>query len=129
MGWLSSVALMKAGQLYLNPIFAFGVVLVLLGAGNWIVGTVQVAHYRALVDAGSKTGLNDGSAGAGGVASPKNTEILGRIHEEREKYNAARIKVDFFYVVLRGGLLLFLVGLGFSVFALVKTLRQNSPAR
>lgn len=129
MGWLSSVTVMKASQLYLNPVFAFGVVLVLLGAGNWIVGAVQVTHYRALVDAGSKTGLEDRFAGSGQPATPKNTEILGRIHEEREKYNAARIKVDFFYVVLRGGLLLFLAGLGFSVFALVRTIRRDAPAR
>ena len=120
---------MKASHLYLNPLFAFGVVLVLLGAGNWIVGAVQVTHYRALVDAGSKTGLEDRPVGSGQPASRKNTEILGRIHEEREKYNAARIKVDFFYVVLRGGLLLFLTGLGFGVFALVRTIRQDAPAR
>jgi len=120
---------MKASQLYLNPVFAFGVVLLLLGAGNWIVGAVQVAHYRALVDAGSKTGIEDRSAGSGQPAAPKNTKILGRIHEEREKYDAARIKVDFFYVVLRGGLLLFLTGLGFSGFVLVRTIRRDAPAR
>ncbi len=125
MGWLSSGTVMKASHLYLNSLFAFGVVLVLLGAGNWIVGAVQVAHYRALVEAGAKTGLGDGTAAP---SSAKNTEILGRIHEEREKYNAARIKVDFFYVVLRGGLLLLVTGLGFSVFALVRTMRQDAPA-
>ena len=129
MGWLSSVAVMKARQLYLNPVFAFGMALAVLGAGNWIVGAVQVTHYRALVDAGAKTGLANRSAGSGQPAAPKNTEILGRIHEEREKYDAARIKVDFFYVVLRGGLLLFFTGLGFSVFTLVRTLRRDAPAR
>ena len=120
---------MKARHLYLNPLFAFGVVLVLLGAGNWIVGAVQVAHYRGLVDAGSKAGPDDSSASSRELSWSKNTEILGRIHEEREKYNAARIKVNFFYVVLRGGLLLFFTGFGFGVFALVKTLRQDASAR
>ena len=88
-----------------------------------------MTHYRVLVDAGPKTGLEDRSAGSGQPAGPKNIEILGRIHEEREKYNAARIKVDFFYVVLRGGLLLFFTGLGFSGFALVRTIRRDAPAR
>ena len=120
---------MKPRQLYLNPFFAFGVVLVLLGAGNWIVGAVQVTHYRALLDAGSKTGLKDGSGGSRELSSTKNTEILGRIHEEREKYDAARIKVDFFYVVLGGGLLLVFAGLGFGVFAFLKTRGQDAPAR
>lgn len=119
---------MKSTHLFLNPLFAFGVVLVLLGAGNWIVGAVQVAHYRALVEAGSKTGTEDRSGGSRELSSTKSTEILGRIHEEREKYDAARIKVDFFYVVLRGGLLLFFTGLGFSGFALVRTVRRHAPA-
>ncbi len=118
---------MKSTHLYLNPFFAFGMVLVLLGAGNWIVGAVQVAHYRALVDAGSKARAEDRPGGSRELSTTKSTEILGRIHEEREKYNAARIKVDFFYVVLRGGLLLFFAGLGFSIFALVKTVRRHAP--
>ncbi len=118
---------MKSRQIYLDPFFAFGVVLVLLGAGNWVVGAVQVAHYRALMDAGSKMRAEDRAGGSGESGSTKSTEILGRIHEEREKYNAARIKVDFFYVVLRGGLLLLLMGLGFSGFAFVKTVRRHTP--
>ena len=120
---------MEFRNLYLNPFFVFGVVLVLLGAGNWIVGAVQVAHYRAMVDAGSKTGLEDSYRSFRELTPRKNREVLSRIHEEREKYDAARVKVDFFHVVLKGGLLVFLVGLGLAFSALFKFVRRDAPVK
>ena len=84
---------MKLQDLYLNLYFVVGVVLALLGAGNWIVGAVQVNHYRAVVEAGAKTG--PGGAYGGERTTQMSREVLGRIHEEREKYDAARVKVDF----------------------------------
>ena len=100
--------------------------MVLLGAGNWIVGAVQVAHYRALVDTGTETGLEDNYRSFRELTPRKNREVLKRIREEREKHHAARVKVDFFHVVLRGGLLLFLIGLGLAFSALFKVRRQHA---
>ena len=122
------VPLVTFRSLYLNPYFAAGVVLVLLGAGNWIVGVVQVAQYRALVEAGSKTRPEGGFRDARELAPGENRRILGRIHEEQERYDAARVKLDFFHVVRRGGLLLFMVGLGLASAALARTVRRNASA-
>ena len=119
---------MRSRKLYLQPLFVFGVVFVLLGTGNWIVGAVQVAHYRSLVEKGSRARIEDEALGSRKSNPKKNTEILGRIYEEREKYDAARIKADFFYVVLTGGLLLLVMGLACASFALVKTIRKEVSA-
>ncbi|MDE0355126.1 MAG: hypothetical protein OXK20_05630 [Deltaproteobacteria bacterium] len=120
---------MKLRSLYLNLYFVVGLVLVLLGAGNWIVGAVQVARYRALVEAGSKTGLEESYRSFRELTSRKNRAILSGIHEERERYDAARVKLDFFHVVLRGGLLLILIGLGLAFSALFRIIRQDAPTR
>lgn len=112
---------MSVKDLYLKPGFVTGLVLMLLGAGNWIVGSVQVNHYRAVVAAGPDSGT-DGAYGGVGKRTPQgNREILGRIHEEREQYDAAKVKMDFFYVVLTGGLILFLAGLALAGFALFRS--------
>ncbi len=116
-------------SLYLNRYFVVGVVLVFLGAGNWIVGAVQVARYRALVDAGSTTGLEENYRSFRELTPRKNREVLGRIREEREKYDAARVKVDFFHVVLTGGFLLFLVGLVLAASVLFKVFRQDASTK
>ena len=120
---------MKLRSLYLNPYFVVGLVLVLLGAGNWTVGAVQVARYRALVEAGSKTGLEESYRSFRELTPRKNQAILSGIHEERERYDAARVKLDFFHVVLRGGLLLILIGLGLASSALFRIIRQDAPTR
>ncbi|MCY4485513.1 MAG: hypothetical protein OXF11_00125 [Deltaproteobacteria bacterium] len=112
---------MSLKDLYLKPGFVTGVVLVLLGAGNWIIGSVQVNHYRAVVAAGSDSGTEGGYGGVGTRAPQGNRVILGRIHEEREQYDAAKVKMDFFYVVLTGGLILFLAGLALACFALFRS--------
>ena len=120
---------MKLRSLYLNVYFVVGLVLVLLGAGNWTVGAVQVARYRALVEAGSKTGLEESYRSFRELTPRKNRAILSGIHEERERYDAARMKLDFFHVVLRGGLLLILIGLGLAFSALFRIIRQDAPTR
>ena len=120
---------MKLRSLYLNPYFVVGLVLVLLGAGNWTVGAVQVARYRALVEAGSKTGLEESYRSFRELTPRKNRAILSGIHEEQERYDAARVKLDFFHVVLRGGLLLILIGLGLAFSALFRIIRQDAPTR
>ena len=117
---------MEFRSLYLNPFFVVGVVLVLLGAGNWIVGAVQVAHYRALVGTGTETGLEDNYRSFRELTPRKNRDVLKRIHKEREKHHAARVKVDFFHVVLRGGLLFVLIGSGLAFSALYKVRRQHA---
>ena len=120
---------MKLRSLYLNVYFVVGLVLVLLGAGNWTVGAVQVARYRALVEAGSKTGLEESYRSFRELTPRKNRAILSGIHEERERYDAARMKLDFFHVVLRGGLLLILIGLGLAFSALFRIIRRDAPTR
>ncbi len=112
-------------SLYLNLYFVVGVVLIFLGAGNWIVGAVQVARYRALVD----TRLEENYRSFRELTPRKNREVLGRIREDREKYDAARVKVDFFHVVLTGGFLLFLVGLVLAASVLFKVFRQDASTK
>jgi len=52
--------------------------------------------------------------------------VLRRINEDRERYNAAKVKIDFYYVVLSGGRLFFLLGALLTFFALIRLIRQDS---
>jgi len=52
-----------------------------------------------------------------------------RINEGREKYNVARVKVDFYYVVLGGGRLLFFLGLFSTFFVSIRLIRQDTLAK
>jgi hypothetical protein len=59
----------------------------------------------------------------------KNEEVLRRINADREKYNGARVKLNFFYVVLIGGRVLFFVGAMLSLIALVRLIRRDTRAK
>jgi hypothetical protein len=56
----------------------------------------------------------------------KNEEVLRRINEDREKFNGARVKLNFFYVVLTGGRVLFFMGAMMSLLAVVRLIRRDS---
>lgn len=117
---------MKPKDLYSSHVLVAGVILLCLGLGNWIVGAVQVTQYRKLLESHSRTGLEESYRSFQELTRERNQGILRRINEGRERYNAARVKLDFSYVVLRGGRLLFLLGLGFALFALIKLIRQDA---
>jgi len=117
---------MKPKDLYSSRVLVAGILLLFLGIGNWIVGAVQVTQYRDLLRSHSKTGLEESYRSFQELTREKNQGILRRINEDREKYNAARVKLDFSYVVLRGGRLLFLLGLGLALFAVIKLIRQDA---
>ena len=55
--------------------------------------------------------------------------MLRRLTENREKYNAARVKLNFFYVVLTGGRLLFAVGLVITLVMLVRMIRRDTQTK
>jgi len=59
----------------------------------------------------------------------KNEEVLRRINEDREKYNAARVKLNFFYVVLTGGRILFLLGLLLTLFSMIRLIRRDAQMK
>jgi hypothetical protein len=118
---------MKIRDVYLNPVFVTGIACLVLGIGNWVVGSVETSKYQNLLNKTARTGLEDSYRNFQELDQQKNEEVLRRINENREKFNAARVKLNFFYVVLTGGRILFLVGLLLVVAALIYLIRTEAP--
>lgn len=119
---------MTAREIYSSKILVAGFCLLTLGIGNWIVGATEGAKYQALVHRTAQTGLEQNYTLFRQLDQQKNEEVLHRITEDRERYNAARVKLDFFNVVLGGGQLFFFAGLLLTVFGLMRILHQNRSA-
>ena len=120
---------MKPKDIYSNYLFVAAMILLILGIGNWIVGAVQVTKYQKLLRNTTKTGLEDSYRSFQELDHRKNEEVLRRINEGREKHNVARVKVDFYYVVLGGGRLLFFLGLFSTFFASIRLIRQDTLSK
>src|SRR5574341_873645 len=117
---------MKVRELYSSYLLITGLLCLFLGIGNWIVGAVQSVKYQNLLHKTAQTGLEESYRNFQELDQQKNEEVLRRINEDRERYNAAKVKIDFYYVVLSGGRLFFLFGALLTFFALIRLIRQDS---
>jgi hypothetical protein len=120
---------MKLRDAYSNYFVLAGLALLLLGIGNWSVGAFQVRKYQGLLYRTAQTGLEESYRSFQELDQQKNEEVLRRINKDRERYNAARVKIDFYYVVLTGGRLMFLAGALLTFFALIRAIRQDTLAK
>jgi hypothetical protein len=120
---------MKVRELYSSYLLIAGLLCLVLGVGNWIVGAVETAKYQNLLHKTAQTGLEESYRNFQQLDQQKNEEVLRRLNEDRERYNAARVKLNFFYVVLTGGRALFLIGAVLSVVTLFRLIRRDARVK
>jgi hypothetical protein len=120
---------MNIRDLYSSHLLVAGMLSLVLGIGNWTVGAVESTKYQSLVRKTAQTGLENSYRSFQELDHYKNEEVLRRINEDRDKYNAARVKLNFFYVVLTGGRILFWVGLLLTVWALIRVIRRDAQLK
>ena len=117
---------MKIREIYSSSVMVSGLVCLVLGIGNWTVGALETAKYQALLRKSAQTGLEETYRSFQELDQQKNTEVLRRINDDREKYNAAKVKLNFFFVVLTGGKLLFVIGALLALSAAVRLIRRDA---
>jgi hypothetical protein len=102
---------------YKSTTIVAGIVLVLLGGGNWITGTIRLREHEAV----ATTPLPTPQADARPSARRK-----GASEEEVE---IARGRMDFYHVVASGGRLMTAAGFVLLTFALARHLRPQAKRR
>jgi hypothetical protein len=117
---------MKLREMYASWLLVSGVVCLVMGIGNWTVGAIETSKYQALLYKTARTGLEENYRNFQELDDQKNQEVLRRINEDREKFNGARVKLNFFYVVLTGGRVLFFIGVILSLMAIVRLIRRDA---
>jgi hypothetical protein len=117
---------MKIREIYSSSVMVCGLVCLILGVGNWTVGALETAKYQALLRKTAQTGLEETYRSFQELDQQKNLEVLRRITDDREKHNAAKAKLNFFFVVLAGGKLLFLTGVILTLTAAVALIRRDA---
>ena len=93
-----------------------GLSLLVLGAGNALIGRQKLAQYQEIVAEGHARGYLPETGAT--------DRILRPLDEEGERYNIGRAKVDLYFVVTNGGLLM--MGI---VLVLFHRVRQGSGFR
>ncbi len=117
---------MKIREIYSSAVMVSGLVCIVLGIGNWTVGALETAKYQALLRKTAQTGLEETYRSFQELDQQKNAEVLRRINDDRERYNAAKVKLNLFFVVLTGGKLLFVIGALMALSAAVGLIRRDT---
>jgi hypothetical protein len=120
---------MKVRDVYSSYLLIAGVACFILGIGNWVVGAVETTKYQNLLHRTEQTGLEESYRSFQELDQQKNEEVLRRINEDREKYNAARVKLNFFYVVLTGGKTMFLCGVLLMLLSVIRLIRRDAQMK
>ncbi len=120
---------MKLKDIYSSYLLVAALILLSLGLGNWVYGAVEVTKYQRMLGRTPHTGLENSYQSFQELDQRKSEEVLRRINEGRERSNAAQIKVDFYYVVLAGGRLLFFMGLFLTFLGFIRLIRQDTLAK
>ena len=120
---------MKVREMYSSYLMVSGIVCLVMGIGNWTVGAIESSKYQALLYKTARTGLEESYRNFQQLDHQKNEEVLRRINEDREKYNGARVKLNFFYNVLMGGRALFIIGAILTLAAMVYLIRRDTQVK
>jgi hypothetical protein len=120
---------MKIREVYSSSIMVVGFVCLVLGIGNWAVGAIESAKYQALLRKTAQTGLEETYLSFRELDLQKNEEVLRRITDDRERYNAAKVKLNFFFVVLNGGRILFVAGAILTFSAALGLIRRDARSK
>ena len=111
---------MRGRRYYQSRFLVTGIALLVLGAGNVIIGSQKLAQYQRVVAEGRARGYFPDSGSA--------NSVFRAADDEGERYNISRAKVDLYHVVLSGGLLMVAFGIILTAAAYVRV-RINNLAR
>jgi hypothetical protein len=120
---------MNARDFYTSRLAIAGALCLVLGVSNWTIGAMEASKYQSLLSKTAQTGLEESYRSFQELDQQKNEEVLRRINEDGERYNAARVKLNFFRVVLSGGRALFLFGLLLTLWSVIRIIRSDARAK
>ena len=97
--------------LWRNPFLAVGVVLFVLGLGNWLVSRNKIIEYSRRTDADTSVQRVGSLDEYPHLTADTNATLLERLHRGFADYTFSSAKLDFYQVVNSGGRFLSLVGM------------------
>ena len=118
------IADMKPLELYSDWRIVAGVVLILLGTGNWLVGLNGIVQYRRLVVATSPNA--DLYRNFDELDARTDGAVLAPLTQDERTVSYAAAQMDFYHAVYLTGCILFALGMMVSLMAFIGTIRREA---
>jgi len=108
-----------------NPLMLVGLILIVIGFGNWYTGVDKGAEYERLLATWSLPTPVDDYEDFQHLNGRTATTLLEPLQRGSDEYTLANAKLDFYKVVQSGGRLLILLGLFCSAAGVVRSWQQR----
>ena len=118
----------RMNRAWRNPALPAGVVLLVLGLGNWAVSCSRIAEYEPRANTVPSSPRVESLADFSELTPRTNTTLLKRLKRDMADYTVAGAKLDFYRVVQSGGRLLSALGLVLITAALAHSWRKRGRA-
>ena len=115
---------MKPAQLYGDWRIVAGIVLILLGTGNWLVGRNGVVQYRGLAARVSPSA--DLYRNFDELDARTGNAVLAPLTQDERTISYAAAQMDFYHAVYITGCILFAAGLMISLVAFISAIRRDT---
>jgi hypothetical protein len=94
-----------------DSLLPIGLLLIVIGFGNWYTGVDKGAEYERLLAAGNLPTSVDDYEDFRYLTARTTATLLGPLQRGSDEYTLANAKLDFYKVVQSGGRMLMLLGL------------------
>ena len=108
-----------------NPLMLVGLILIVIGFGNWYTGVDKGAEYERLLATWSLPTPVDDYEDFEHLNARTATTLLDPLQRGSDEYTLANAKLDFYKVVQSGGRLLILLGLFCSAAGAVRSWQRR----
>jgi hypothetical protein len=112
-----------------HPALPIGVLLLILGIGNWLVSKNKLEEYSHRAASGNEVVTSHSLRDYPALNERTNRTLLERLHRGLRDYNFIRAKLDFYSVVRSGGRLLTAIGVFLIAIAFLHTWREQRLAK
>ncbi len=120
--------IVKLVDVYTDWRIVAGVVLLMLGAGNWIVGLDKTAEYNQIVQQASRASADETYRGFGELDAGGNRAVLEPLIAEQRRVSYATAHMDFYHATAITGRVFFGIGLGITLLGFISAIRRDAKA-
>ena len=116
---------MKIPDVYRDWRIVFGLALMLLGAGNWVVGWQKTQFYGQLIASGARA-HSDSSAPWFDELESNATDVLQPFTTPERDLSYARARMDFYHATFLTGRILTVTGLIIMLLGFLSVIRRDA---
>jgi len=116
-------------EFWRRPLLPIGIVLLVLGLGNWTVSRGRLVQYERRAQVAAPVERTDSLEGYERLTQRTNATLLERLHRRPRDYGVLDARRDFYSVVQSGGRLITVVGLLLLGIGLLQAWRERRLLR